>query len=116
MRRSLWIGAGLLLSVPIAVLAKPEIQAGAHKALKIKPTSRVGQAQCVLCHVAPNNYKFNRFGHDLHEAAEKLKVKAFTPELIKLVGRIDSDKDGYTNARELAADTLPGDPKSKPRK
>lgn len=116
MRRSLWIGVGLLLSVPIAVLAKPEIQAAAHKALKIKPTSRVGRAQCLLCHVAPNNYKFNPFGHDVHEAAEELKVREFTPELIKLIGSKDSDKDGYSNARELAADTLPGDPKSKPRK
>lgn len=37
-----------------------------------------------------------------------------TPALLHSIDNKDSDGDGFTNAEEFAADTLPGDPNSKP--
>ncbi len=65
---------------------------------------------CGTCHVNPQGGGVrNPFGQDW----EKIAIKAnetYTPELAKL----DSDKDGFTNDQEFAANTRPGDPNSKP--
>ena len=37
-------------------------------------------------------------------------------DVLKAIGPRDSDKDGVANAAEIKADTLPGEPKSKPKK
>jgi Zn-dependent protease with chaperone function len=64
----------------------------------------------------PSTTKLNPFGADLRAAMTSAKTKKITPALMKLIGAKDSDKDKATNAAEIKADTLPGDPKSKPAK
>lgn len=67
---------------------------------------------CGTCHTNPNGGGArNLFGIDY----EKIGIPAgdkYTDDLAK----IDSDKDGFTNAQEFSANpvTNPGDPKSKP--
>ncbi|MBM3494654.1 MAG: hypothetical protein FJX72_10130 [Armatimonadetes bacterium] len=85
------------------------------KAYKLKPTSKIAQAQCNLCHV-PNTNKLNAFGADLNAAMKAAKTKKLTAQVMKIIGAKDSDKDKASNAAEIKADTLPGDPKSKPAK
>jgi hypothetical protein len=102
-----------LSACALAATAMPVIRADFLKLNKIKPTSKVAQAQCSLCHL-PNGNKLNPFGSDVKAAMKAAKSKKLTPEIIKAVGTKDSDKDGVKNAAEIKADTLPGDPKSKP--
>jgi hypothetical protein len=42
--------------------------------------------------------------------------KSFTAAMLTKTAALDSDKDGAKNAAEIKAGTLPGDPKSKPKK
>ncbi len=112
-RRFTWV-AGLALCA-VAASGMPVIRGEFIKATKVKPTSKIATAQCSLCHV-PNTTKLNAFGHDVQAVGKAMKSKKFTPEVLKALGALDSDKDKFTNAAELKADTLPGDPKSKPTK
>jgi thiosulfate dehydrogenase len=65
---------------------------------------------CGTCHVNPQGGGVrNPFGQDW-EGIAIIANETYTPELAKL----DSDKDGWTNDQEFAANTNPGDPNSKP--
>lgn len=78
----------------------------------IKKTSAIGQAKCGACHVGTKT-KLNVYGVDLQKAMRAEKTKILTGSVLKKVEGIDSDKDGLTNLKEIEADSLPGDPKSK---
>lgn len=67
---------------------------------------------CQLCHVAPP--KLNVFGMDVKGALEAAHTKTLTPAILHSLDTKDSDGDGFDNGTEFAADTLPGDPASKP--
>ena len=82
---------------------------------KIKPGGTISKAHCILCHVAKST-KLNPYGQDLKKALGNAAEKKLTAETFKKVANLDSDKDGVKNAAEIKADTLPGDPKSKPGK
>ena len=75
--------------------------------------STITTAKCALCHM-PKSVKLNPYGLDIKQALEDAKVKVVTPDILKKVEPLDSDKDGYTNIEEIQADTLPGDPASHP--
>ncbi len=113
-RRS-YIWAAFLAVCAVAASGLPVIRGEFIKAAKLKPTSKIAQAQCSLCHV-PNTTKLNPFGRDVRAIGKAKKTKKFTPEVLKALGALDSDKDKFNNAAEIKADTLPGDPKSKPKK
>jgi hypothetical protein len=59
--------------------------------------------------------KLNRFGADAKATMAALKTKTFTPAVWAKLAAKDSDKDGANNKKEIAAGTLPGDGKSKPK-
>lgn len=106
--------AGVLLAVlATTASATPTIRSTFLKTLNIKDTSKIARAQCALCHagVPP---KLNPFGADLKKAMKAKNAHNFNLEVGKLIQNIDSDKDGFSNIAEIRADTLPGDPKSKP--
>lgn len=75
-----------------------------------KAGSKVATAGCLLCHSkAPfTKTALNAYGKDLAKQAKPRTAAAF-----KAVERLDSDKDGVTNLKEIQAGTLPGDPTSK---
>ena len=59
---------------------------------------------CNVCHTKPSGGPLNDFGED---------YARFGHEMGPVAG-LDSDDDGYTNAEELSAGTLPGTPTSYP--
>ncbi len=70
---------------------------------------------CLVCHakMPPTKTELNPYGTDLQKAAAG---KPIDEKVLRAVEKLDSDKDGFSNADELKAGTLPGDPKSKPKK
>lgn len=77
---------------------------------KPKADSQLKKSKCALCHIdAKGKEALNPYG----KALDKKKVEA--PSL-KSIEKLDSDKDGVSNIDEIKAGTLPGDPKSKPKK
>jgi len=71
--------------------------------------------QCTLCHVAAGPPKLNPYGADVKLALDVHKSKMLTPAILHERESKDSDRDGWTNGQEFAADTLPGDAVSKPK-
>ncbi len=73
----------------------------------------VTKAACGLCHEqAPP--ALNAYGKTLKAALAKAGTHNLTAAILHSVDKEDTDGDGFTNGAELAADTLPSDPKSKP--
>lgn len=110
-----WCIVGFLSVAALAVGALPVFRTDFLKLAKVKPGGRIASAQCTLCHL-PNGTKMNPFGADVKAAMKAVGSRKMTPEVLKKVMPRDSDKDGVTNDKEIKADTLPGDPKSKPAK
>jgi uncharacterized membrane protein len=83
---------------------------------KLKPGGILSKAvaNCTFCHVVEGPPKRNPYGADLEAALKQAQTKTLTPDILKSIENKDSDGDGFTNAAEIAADTLPGDPSSKP--
>lgn len=78
---------------------------------KVKATSALGKASCATCHPAKNKTdKLNPYGAALKKNLVGGKV---TKASLAKVEKLDSDKDGVSNIKEIKAGTLPGDPKSK---
>ena len=67
---------------------------------------------CQLCHTAPP--KLNVYGADVKNALQAAHTKTLTPAILHSLDTKDSDGDGFDNATEFVADTLPGDTASKP--
>jgi hypothetical protein len=81
---------------------------------KPSKTGAITKASCVVCHVSKGKVALNPYGEDVKTALKGSKT--LTPEILKSIESKDSDKDGVSNADEIKADSLPGDPKSKPAK
>jgi hypothetical protein len=117
-RRTPPVLAALALGLALgsAALATPEIQGQFGKMAKLKPGSTLAksQTQCTSCHVKMGDKALNPFGADLKAEMGKQKTKILTPAVWQMVAARDSDRDKKSNKVEVAAGTLPGDPKSKP--
>lgn len=70
---------------------------------------------CLVCHskMPPTKTELNPYGKDLSKA---VAGKALDEKILRSIEKLDSDKDGASNIVEIKAGTLPGDPKSKPKK
>jgi hypothetical protein len=112
--------ASVTLAVALAVmfattaLATPVIQNGFKAVCKPKPGTPLFQAMCRDCHITAGQKPLNPFGLDVQAELKKQKSKTFTSAIWQKLGARDSDHDGASNSKEIAAGTLPGDPKSKP--
>ena len=76
---------------------------------KIEKTSNLAKEKCAVCHVNTKGGKMNPYGMDLGQAMAAAKSKKLTPEILKAVENLDSDKDGKKNIDEIKADRNPGE-------
>lgn len=104
--------AGVLL-LSAAASALPTDAAMFKQVYNPKDGTKLVTAGCLLCHdKAPfTKTGLNPYGADLAKQAKPRTAAAF-----RAIEKLDSDKDGFTNLREIQAGTLPGDPASKPAK
>lgn len=112
MKLRLFAMTGGLIVLASAAFALPAMESAFYTNYKTAKTSNIKKADCVLCHVAKGKIKLNPYGEDIKKALAGSKT--LTPEILKQVESLDSDKDGISNIDEIKADSLPGDPKSKP--
>jgi len=90
-------------------------QAIAQFHLEADPAKK-GTTGCTYCHVnSRGGAPWNAFGQTVKRAFSE-NPKAFIPDALygALKFNVDSDKDGYSDALEVFALTLPGDATSKP--
>ncbi len=113
MRRRAWILVAILvLTLAVPALARSKVWTAFSDLYKPKDGGTIAKARCTTCHVTADDYsKLNPFGADVKPQWEKSETDA----ALKAVEKLDSDKDGFDNITEIKADTLPGDPNSKPR-
>ncbi len=102
------------MALAVTALAKPPFLQTFQATYKVKPGTDLAKASCGTCHAGPP--KLNPYGMDVKKAMEAAKSEVVTPDILKKVEKLDSDKDGAANIAEIKAGTLPGDPKSKPAK
>lgn len=104
----------VLILSSAAALALPGFIKDFGGVYKIPKGSALEKATCVACHTANGVAKLNAYGEDMKKAMAALKTgKKLTPEVLKKIEKLDSDKDGVKNITEINKGTLPGDPKSK---
>ncbi len=109
--KSVILSLGLILAAGNA-LALPPMLKVFETTYVIKEDSKIHKASCGVCHVkAP---VLNPYGKQLKTLLDAAKTKTLTPEMLKKIEKLDSDKDGVVNLAEIKADSLPGDPASKP--
>lgn len=94
-------------------LAMPTYPKAFQEHYKIKKGTQLFNASCAVCHKLPVNGRLNPYGQDLQKAMRSLKTKAVTPEALKRIEKLDSDRDGRKNIEEIKGDTNPGE---KPKK
>ena len=96
--------------------AYPQFQAVVTEAYHPKDKGVIqGKLQsCLLCHLVAGQAKFNGYGTDTKAMLEAAHTKTLTAAMLHSMDSKDSDGDGFDNAAEFAADTLPGDVTSKP--
>ncbi|MGC8668351.1 MAG: hypothetical protein ACP5VE_09590 [Chthonomonadales bacterium] len=109
-RFALTMGLTLLVTAALAVPSMLAVFKGTYK--NIPKGSALDKAACETCHVG-HTPKLNPYGEDIKKALTAAKSKKLTPEILKKVENLDSDKDGVKNINEIKKGTLPGDPKSK---
>lgn len=110
----------VLLIIPASrrAMALPTFRPVVTEAYTLKAGGKVDSARdaCTLCHAKNGPPELNVYGKDVKVALETAHAKMLTPAILQSIGAKDSDGDGFTNAEEFAADTLPGDPASHPAK
>ena len=118
-RRNLLPMLAMFLAVPCftpAAGARPQFPAIVQETYHPHPGGTVDAAAkaCFLCHVADGPPKLNPYGTDVRLALDAAHATVVTPAILHSIENKDSDGDGVSNGRELAADTLPGAASSKP--
>ncbi len=78
---------------------------------KVNKDSNIGKAACMTCHTTAKGGKLNPYGQDLMAAMKAADTKKLTPEILKKVEPLDSNKNGVKNIDEIKADKLPGQEK-----
>jgi uncharacterized membrane protein len=99
-----------LVALATVASATPEFLAVFKKHYNVASGSNLDRAKCMICHTTPPAR--NPFGKDV--AANLDASGDLTVAALQAIESKDSDGDGVSNAAEIAADTLPGDPASKP--
>lgn len=101
---------GLAVTLPAVAQAEAEFMEALTEKYKFSDSSKVAEAFCATCHVSDSDFGLNPYGKDLAKAMADQNQKTVTPVILALIDTFDSDGDGKSNADELAAGELPGDP------
>jgi uncharacterized membrane protein len=95
--------------------ALPAYMQTASETYSFKAGGTLAKAGCSVCHAgATNRNSLNFYGKALQGALQSSAGRTVTPQVLHTLDDRDSDGDGWPNAAEFKADTLPGDPASKP--
>lgn len=78
------------------------------KTYKPASGSALKNAQCAVCHMKPNGQG------ELNPYGKELKGKKISDASLKAIEKLDADKDGFSNIKEIKSGTLPGNANSKP--
>ena len=96
-------------------MALPEFLGVAKASYEFKSKGKLDSAGCNLCHSGvPNGKNLNLYGKDVKPLIETVTGGKLTSAALHTLDSKDSDGDGFSNADEFKADTLPGDAASKP--
>jgi hypothetical protein len=117
LRYPFWVGLTLLAIIGLAswAAASPAMTGTFKTLYSPKDGTDLAKAMpCLACHTAMPGTKanLNPYAADLQKTAKG----TFSNAVFKAIEGLDSDKDTFKNGDELKAGTLPGDPKSKPKK
>jgi hypothetical protein len=118
--RILTLGMLATLLGPAVAWAKPSAPATLCTTYPTAPACTGSLPACTLCHTAPPER--NSYGNQLAAALlpgrprplSEADFSAALPAALRMIEAQDADGDGASNADELAAATLPADPRSKP--
>jgi len=107
------IALSLCLALGAATcMATPEEMERLHRIVELKPSSKLFKAECMTCHSDVPLH--NPFGRDVKSAIKSTGQAGMSFEIWNQVSKLDSDKDGWSNAEEVRSDSLPGDPNDYP--
>lgn len=107
-----WFVVSAVLGTCALAYSKPEFWEQYRKVQTMEPRARMEAAECRNCHTSPP--RRNPFGRQVEEAMEKAGKEEVNAALLASIAGEDADGDGASNEEEWKADTLPGDPDSKP--
>lgn len=97
-----------VMALALGVMANPGYLQMFRRVEKPPARSQLDRARCRTCHIKQGG------GGSLNPYGEDLRKNSADEEALRKIESLDSDSDGASNAKEIAAGTLPGDPKSKP--
>lgn len=75
------------------------------KTYDLDAKSKVAAAGCLTCHEKKSGGKLNAYGTDLQKAMKG--SKKLTPEMLHAIDKLDSNKNGKSNADDIKAGNLP---------
>lgn len=115
LRFCLLMGTGILLVGSAFALPQYRLQAIKQFHYKGSPLKKSTMG-CTFCHVKDaGGAPWNAFGENLRQTLRENPSKSMADALYLVLAKdLDSDDDGYGDALEVYAHTLPGDPSSKP--
>lgn len=79
---------------------------------KVPESSALAAKSCAVCHVSDSDFAMNPYGDSIKAKLKAEGKEAVDGAILASIEADDSDGDGNDNKTEIAANTLPGDPKS----
>ena len=111
--RAATCGIYILLLASESASAKPEFEQFFRNSIKPASGTALSTALCGTCHAGAPPV-LNPYGSSLQAALRASQSKTLTDSILAQVAKLDSDKDGIANGKEVAAGTLPGNSASRP--
>ena len=118
---SRWVSLLLCIALvglfPVSAPAFPQFLTVVKTTYSVKTGGVLDSKRCAVCHADPaGGGAVNPYGKDVKAFLKATGNKPLTGEGLHSLDLKDSDGDGFANADEFKADTLPGDAASHPDK